>query len=186
MISMKYLILSLLLLFFHILSISIVTAQDATKNIYNNIANTPQLITLGALLNLVPTFTNTITLPGQYTFFAPNNDALGAINANSTEIQDFLNYQLINGTITSQSFNPKSYPKSMLMDPLNPNQGQAIVIDGMNIRCGWKSASIVLADQVSSNGVIHIVDGGMKFIKFFINFISFNLSSMHDFILIFS
>ena len=101
------------------------------------------MISLGALLNLVPTF----ALPGPYTFLAPNNDALGTISANRTDIQIFLNYQLMTGTITSKSFSPISYPKTMLMDPLNPKQGQVIVVDGMNIRCGWKSASIVLADH---------------------------------------
>ena len=119
------------------------------------------MLSLGALLNLVPGFTKTITTTGPYTFFAPNNKALESINAGPSEIEIFLNYQLIPGTITSGSFKPISYPKTMLMDPLNLTQGQVIVIDGTNIRCGWKSASIILADQVASNGVIHIVDWSM-------------------------
>src|SRR5436305_14624744 len=112
MIFMKFFSI-ILLLFLHILSISTVTAQDASKNIYDNIAKSPQLFALGVTLNTVPKFIDTISSAGPYTFFAPNNNALETINSTPAEIEQILNLQLVPGKLLSDGFNSISYPKTM-------------------------------------------------------------------------
>lgn len=169
---------SVIIFFLQILLISIITAQDVTKNLYDNIvADGPQLLALGAVLNTIPKFVTTLKSAGPYTFFAPNNNAFESINATPDEIEQILNHHLIPGKILLNDFPSISYPKSMfVMAPpatgAKVGTGQPIVVEklsagGMGIRSGWTSANVLVLDQVASNGVIHIVDKSKKFYLFF-------------------
>ncbi|CAB4482894.1 FAS1 domain-containing protein [Rhizophagus irregularis] len=166
---------SVIIFFLQTLLISIITAQDVTKNLYDNIvADGPQLLALGAVLNTIPKFVTTLKSVGPYTFFAPSNNAFESINATPDEIEQILNYHLIPGKFLLKDFPSISYPKSMfVMAPpatgakeakgANVGTGQPIVVEklpagGIGIKSGLTSANVLVVDQVASNGVIHIVD----------------------------
>lgn len=171
---------SVIIFFLQTLLISIITAQDVTKNLYDNIvADGPQLLALGAVLNTIPKFVTTLKSVGPYTFFAPSNNAFESINATPDEIEQILNYHLIPGKFLLKDFPSISYPKSMfVMAPpatgakeakgANVGTGQPIVVEklpagGIGIRSGLTSANVLVVDQVASNGVIHIVDKSKEF-----------------------
>jgi uncharacterized surface protein with fasciclin (FAS1) repeats len=168
---------SIIIFFIQILLISIITAQDVTKNLYDNIVlDVPQLSALGAVLNNIPNFVTTLKSADPYTFFAPDNIALESTNATPVEIEQMLNHHLISVNFPLNTFPSISYPKSMLVVPpttvakgAKAGTAQPIVVgklpaDGVQIRSGWTSANVLVFDQVASNGVIHIVDKGKEVI----------------------
>ncbi|RIA82959.1 FAS1 domain-containing protein [Glomus cerebriforme] len=111
----------------------------------------------------MPTFVTILSSAGPYTFFAPNNIAIENLNAATPDqIELLLYHHLIPGKLLTTNIPTISYPNSMLMVPPS-TIGEPIVVekltaDGIKIGSGLTSSSVLVFDQVASNGVIHIVD----------------------------
>jgi len=97
---------------------------------------------------------------GPFTVFAPTNAAFAALPEglvecllepdNSGALTAILTYHVVNGTVLSTDLVDGMMPATL--------QGEAITIDlsdGVTIN---DSASVVAADVVASNGVVHVID----------------------------
>ncbi|KAK9764250.1 hypothetical protein K7432_008401 [Basidiobolus ranarum] len=148
-------------------------AQDASKNIVDNIAGNTNLKTLGSLVSnqQYAAIRTLLSGAGPFTVFAPTDDALNAAKLdtnNSTLITNILRYHVISGRTTSGDIPDKGwvFPRTLLDDrqyvhlPNNAPQVLAISRDGSKVTVGYgtKNATVTQADQSASNGVIHIID----------------------------
>ena len=109
---------------------------------------------------------------GEYTVFAPTNDAFAAVPAasmdmlmnddNKTKLQNLLKYHVVSGewkadaVIKAINDNNNAYNVTTLAGEnlvLSLKDGKVMVKDGKG-----KMATVVMADVDASNGVIHAID----------------------------
>merc|ERR1719221_645434 len=98
--------------------------------------------------------------PGPFTVFAPTDDAftalLEALNATKeellarTDLATILQYHVINGQVLSSDLAPTQDVTTLSGDSL------PVTNDGTTVMAG--PATVVIADVVCSNGVIHAID----------------------------
>merc|ERR1712099_11147 len=98
--------------------------------------------------------------PGPFTVFAPTDDAftalLEALNATKeellarTDLATILQYHVINGQVLSSDLAPTQDVTTLSGDSLT------VTNDGTTVMAG--PATVVIADVVCSNGVIHAID----------------------------
>jgi uncharacterized surface protein with fasciclin (FAS1) repeats len=96
---------------------------------------------------------------GPFTVFAPTDAAFdklpdGALNgllANRPQLRDVLTYHVVQGELTAQALQGRSYVTALNGDriPVRVVNGQVMVGNAM----------VVMADVDASNGVIHAIDG---------------------------
>jgi uncharacterized surface protein with fasciclin (FAS1) repeats len=139
---------------------SFAIAQEMAADIPTTAVAAGSFTTLVAALgaaDLVPA----LSAPeGPFTVFAPTDDAFAALPeglvecllepANSGALTAILTYHVVTGTVLSTDLVDGMMPATL--------QGEAITIDlssGVTIN---DSASVVTADVLASNGVIHVID----------------------------
>merc|ERR1711862_869219 len=98
--------------------------------------------------------------PGPFTVFAPTDDAftalLQALNTTKdellarTDLATILQYHVINGQVLSSDLAPTQDVTTLSGDSLT------VTNDGTTVMAG--PATVVIADVVCSNGVIHAID----------------------------
>ncbi|ORY01305.1 Fasciclin-domain-containing protein [Basidiobolus meristosporus CBS 931.73] len=148
-------------------------AQDATKNLADNIAGNSNLQTLNSLINnpQYAAIKTLLTGNGPYTLFAPTDGALNDAKldtSNTAYITNVLRYHVVPQRLTSGNVpdNGWAFPSTLLNDPQYvtlPNNGTqvlAISRSGDNVQVGYgtKNATVSQADQGASNGVIHVIN----------------------------
>merc|ERR1740117_2732240 len=102
----------------------------------------------------------TLTSPGPFTVFAPTNDAFGALPAgtldsllkpeNKATLVDILTYHVLSGQVLSTDLSDGQM--------IGTVEGKSVTVhigDGIKIN----DATVVMADVMASNGVVHVVDG---------------------------
>jgi len=122
---------------------------------------TPELSTLVAAV-VAADLATTLQGPGPFTVFAPVNEAFAALPAgtvdtlllpeNIADLQAILTYHVVPGAVLSTDL-----VDGMVVETVN---GDSITINvspaGVSIN---GSANVAIADVMTSNGVVHVIDG---------------------------
>jgi len=130
------------------------------SDIVTTAVNTPVLSTLVAAVTEAELVT-TLQGEGPFTVFAPTNDAFAALPAgtldtllmeeNMSDLQGILTYHVVPGVVMAGDLTD-----GMVVETVN---GQTITINvsdaGVTIN---GSAAVTMADIVTSNGVVHVID----------------------------
>lgn len=148
---------------------------DSSKSIAENLAEVPELSTLLSVVSSEPfqEVAQLLSGDGEFTLFAPNNDAFTAANldpeAQAELILNTLKYHAIDSKIeSSQIETDRTFVNTLLTDSkyvsLPDGKGQVIgafnngetveLIDGS----AGQTTLVVQADIEASNGVIHVID----------------------------
>ncbi|CAN8095208.1 unnamed protein product [Discula destructiva] len=139
------------------------------------IAGTPDLSTLGALLQSYPDLASMLASASNITILAPNNAAFStfltaAVNESITADPGLapavLSYHVLAGTIRSdQITDTPAFPKTMLTNATytNVTGGQVVKCEtdngGVVITSGLlRNSTVVTADVAFNGGVVHIID----------------------------
>jgi len=103
----------------------------------------------------------------EWTVFAPTNDAFAALPegaldmllADTALLTRVLTYHVVEGTVTSDMISPMMAPSMEMSAPGEPLMGSQLDVqvtdDGMVMII---DATVVMADIMASNGVIHVID----------------------------
>ncbi len=120
--------------------------------------NTPDLSTLVAALTEAG-LADTFNASGNYTVFAPNNNAFSEIQStvdqllaadDKSALTDVLQYHVIDSVVFSRELRAKQTVTTLSGDELVIRSvGGAVYVNG---------ARVVTADVLASNGVVHIID----------------------------
>ncbi|PCO04160.1 beta-Ig-H3/fasciclin [Microbulbifer flavimaris] len=145
---------------------------DESKTIAANAAGAEALSTLAAAVKAAD-LVDTLNSEGPFTVFAPTNDAFAALPAGTVEtllkpenkgkLQKILGYHVLPGKATA----------AVVMDLTKKGGGHAKVatvqgeeltlkVDGDKVTVTdtkGNTATVVQADIMSSNGVVHVIDG---------------------------
>jgi len=122
---------------------------------------TPELSTLVAAVTAAE-LVETLQSAGPFTVFAPVNEAFAALPAgtvdtlllpeNQADLQGVLTYHVVAGAVMAADL-----VDGMIVETVN---GESITInlspEGVTIN---DSANVVIADVMTSNGVVHVIDG---------------------------
>jgi transforming growth factor-beta-induced protein len=130
-----------------------------TRNIVQIAQATPQLSTLVSALTKYPSLVNTLSAPGTFTVFAPDNDAfdavLQAIGQTSIDdlpedvLENILQYHVhASAAITSNIIT------AGLLPMVNGENATVTINNGVFI----DNAQVTTPDVLATNGVIHLVD----------------------------
>jgi len=130
------------------------------------VKSNPELSTLAAAIGASPAVQQVLSGPGPFTLFAPDNNAFASgtmadykvkyllDSANSNRLAKLLSYHALSKSVMSSTLqNNEVLPTvegSNLFVQLN---GSGVVIN--DVTCDH--AKVLLADQVQSNGVVHII-----------------------------
>jgi uncharacterized surface protein with fasciclin (FAS1) repeats len=135
------------------------TATEA--DIVTTAVNTPTLSTLVAAVTAAD-LVATLQGPGPFTVFAPTNDAFAALPAGTVEtllepaniadLQGILTYHVVAGAVMAGDLVDGMEVETVNGDTITINVSDA----GVSINGG---PSVVMADIVTSNGVVHVIDG---------------------------
>jgi uncharacterized surface protein with fasciclin (FAS1) repeats len=125
--------------------------------IMDTIAADASLKTLKKALDIVGGVGKRLAGPGNFTFFAPSDEAFARLNvetvlADTAKLADILNYHLVD---------KKHYEKEMdvkNLDSLVTELGKSLSIYLDENEIMIDNAHIVKADIECSNGVIHVID----------------------------
>ena len=135
-------------------------AAPAAGDIVETAIATPELSTLVAAV-VAADLAETLQGPGPFTVFAPVNQAFAALPAgtvdtlllpeNIAELQAILTYHVVPGAVMAGDLTD-----GMVVETVN---GQSLTINvsaaGVSIN---GSANVAIADIVTSNGVVHVID----------------------------
>ncbi len=136
-------------------SFSAVGAQEGTAA--DVIAGDASLSTLAELLQTAG-LTETLSGEGAYTVFAPTNDAFATLpppvvdylNANPAFLAQVLNYHVVDGALMAADVAAGD------ATTLDMDNTVALTVDDMGVHVN--DATVVAADTVASNGVVHTID----------------------------
>jgi uncharacterized surface protein with fasciclin (FAS1) repeats len=130
-------------------------------DIVTTAVNTPTLSTLVAAVTAAD-LVATLQGPGPFTVFAPTNDAFAALPAGTVEtllepaniadLQGILTYHVVAGAVMAGDLVDGMEVETVNGDTITINVSDA----GVSINGG---PSVVMADIVTSNGVVHVIDG---------------------------
>merc|ERR1712078_761575 len=147
------------------LSAPILDQISATKNIVQLAESVKDLSTLVTAV-VAGGLADTLSSPGPFTVFAPTNEAFAALPAgvvakllkpeNKKELVDILTYHVLSGKVLSTDLKPFQAVKTVEGKPLHVTK-----MDGA-VRVGPSSQdlkNVIKADNLASNGVVHIIDG---------------------------
>ncbi|MCB0461908.1 MAG: fasciclin domain-containing protein [Flavobacteriaceae bacterium] len=138
--------------------IHIVDAVIGLPNIVDHaVANSDLSSLVGALTaGGNTTFTTLLSTPGDFTVFAPNNDAFASFTT-SNDLASVLANHVIPGATAISTGLSNSYVNTaaMLSGTMTPLSMYINVDSGVTIN---GSSNVVAADIVATNGVIHVVD----------------------------
>lgn len=91
---------------------------------------------------------------GTYTVFAPTNDAFASLTSLPDDLKSILLYHVLGSTVYSNAVTT-GYAKTLSSYMTHPMDIYINTASGVKIN---NSASVVLADVVGTNGVIHVID----------------------------
>jgi transforming growth factor-beta-induced protein len=100
---------------------------------------------------LVPALSNPA---GTFTVFAPTNDAFASVASFPQDLKPILLYHVLGSTVYSDAVKT-GYAKTLSEYMTHPMDMYINTASGVKIN---NSASVVLADVVGTNGVIHVID----------------------------
>lgn len=135
-------------------------AAPVADDIVETAVATPELSTLVAAV-VAADLAGTLQGPGPFTVFAPMNQAFAALPAgtvdtlllpeNIADLQAILTYHVVPGAVMAADLTD-----GMVVETVN---GESIIINvspaGVSIN---GSANVAIADIVTSNGVVHVID----------------------------
>ena len=133
--------------------------QQRAPDIVDIAASAGQFNTLVAAVQAAG-LVNTLKGPGPFTVFAPTDAAFAALPAGTVEtllrpenrdqLVSILTYHVVSGAITSNQL----IGQRLAVDTV---QGQSVHVDGRHgVRVN--NATVIQADIIASNGVIHVID----------------------------
>jgi uncharacterized surface protein with fasciclin (FAS1) repeats len=133
--------------------------QQRAPDIVDVAASAGQFNTLVAAVQAAG-LVDTLKSPGPFTVFAPTDAAFAALPAGTVEtlllpenrdqLVSILTYHVVSGAITSDQL----VGQRLAVDTV---QGQSVHVDGRHgVRVN--NATVVQADIIASNGVIHVID----------------------------
>jgi transforming growth factor-beta-induced protein len=143
------------------------TPASATKNIVQLAESVDDLSTLVAAV-VAGDLADTLSSPGPFTVFAPTNEAFAALPPsvlaklmkpeNKKELVDILTYHVLPEKVLSTDLKASQVVKTVEGKPLH------VTKTGNHVRVGASLKSkdlrnVIKADNVASNGVVHIIDG---------------------------
>ncbi len=128
------------------------------KNIVQLAQDVPVLSTLVTAINTAG-LASTLSGPGPFTVFAPTNAAfeklpdgvLPTLLANPSALAEILQYHVVSGNVLSTDLSSGS------VNTLLTGESLDIVVSGSSVTINGV-ASVTAADQLASNGVVHIID----------------------------
>ena len=160
----------ILLMVFGVLAFTVISCSDdddavvpppTADNIVDIAASTPELSTLVEALTMYPDLVNTLSAPGTFTVFAPDNNAfaavLGAIGQSSLDdvspdvLEDILEYHVA----SSAALFAADLSDGQTVGMVN---GSSVVVSLPGNGVLINDAQVSTADIEASNGVIHIVN----------------------------
>lgn len=104
------------------------------------------------------TFTDLLSTPGDFTVFAPLNDAFASFtNPNGNDLNAILANHVIAGVSAFSSELSTMYVKTAASMPMSEENLDMYIDVSEGVKING-SSNVVLADVVASNGVIHAVD----------------------------
>ncbi|RHZ54788.1 hypothetical protein Glove_423g60 [Diversispora epigaea] len=158
---------------------------DSPKNLIDTIKGQPALSTLSFLLSQAPTEYVSIFTDNNknFTFFAPNNDAILEVESEIISHPDTLlqtvSYHIVPGSFSFTSLNQLNYLATYLNSTDSVQLGgkpQVLVVskdanDVLNINYGMKSvnapAKVIGSNIQTSNGYLYIIDTVLRVPKSF-------------------
>lgn len=134
-------------------------AVTGSSNIVELAVATPQLSTLVAAVTAAG-LVDTLASRGNFTVFAPTDDAFAALPAGTVE--GLLNDIPALTNILTYHVSADYYPASALLGQrgtVNTVQGDTILVDarGAGVHLN-RSISVTAPDNFASNGVVHLID----------------------------
>jgi transforming growth factor-beta-induced protein len=137
----------------------------STKNIVQLAESVKDLSTLVAAV-VAGGLADTLSSPGPFTVFAPTNEGFAALPAstlatlmkpeNKKELVDILTYHVLPEKVLSTHLRASQSVKTV--------EGKLVQVtkSGRHVRVGassWDLKNVIAADNLASNGVVHIIDG---------------------------
>merc|ERR1719263_2748408 len=137
-----------------------VLIPPATPNIVKLAESVKDLSTLVAAV-VAGGLADTLSSPGPFTVFAPTNEAFAALPAgvvakllkpeNKKELVDILTYHVLPEQVLSTDLKPFQEVKTVA--------GKAVRVIKFDGQVRVDRAKVIKADNLASNGVVHIIDG---------------------------
>lgn len=136
---------------------ALVAAAPATKaDIVDTAISAGSFKTLAAALNAAG-LTETLKGKGPFTVFAPTDEAFAKLPAGTVDallkdipkLTAILTYHVVPGQVTAKDVMKLSSAKTVQGQSLTINTASGVKVDG---------ASVIKADVMASNGVIHVID----------------------------
>ncbi|WP_237060518.1 fasciclin domain-containing protein [Microbulbifer sediminum] len=147
-------------------------ASDPSKTIAQNASQAESLSTLVAAIKAAG-LADTLNSEGPFTVFAPTNQAFGALPQgkvdellkpeNQQKLQRILGYHVVPGKATAEVVMEK-IKKGGGHATVDTVQGEKLTLraDGDKVTvtdAKGNTATVLQADLMSSNGVVHVIDG---------------------------
>jgi len=143
------------------------TPAPATKNIVQLAESVSDLSTLVAAV-VAGGLADTLSSPGPFTVFAPTNEAFAALPAgvlanlmkpeNKKELVDILTYHVLPEQVLSTDLKAFQAVKTVEGKPLHVTKWGGGVRVGPSLE-SKDLKTVIKADNLASNGVVHIIDG---------------------------
>merc|ERR1712157_151058 len=143
------------------------TAAEPKPNIVKLAESVKDLSTLVAAV-VAGDLADTLSSPGPFTVFAPNNDAFKALPPgtldrlmkpeNKIELVDILTFHVLPEEVLSKDLKPFQAVKTVEGKPLHVTKWGGKVHVGASLE-SKDLKNVIKADDVASNGVVHIIDG---------------------------
>ena len=139
------------------------TTAPADKTIVDIAASNPDLSTLVAAVKAAG-LADTLSGPGQFTVFAPTNEAFAKLPAgtldgllkpaNMQQLAGILTYHVLPATVMAKDVKPGAVKTvNGATFTVATENGNVILTDGQG-----NKAKVIKTDIVASNGVIHVID----------------------------
>ncbi len=134
------------------------STANAPKSIAQTAMNTESLSTLVAALKAAE-LAETFSGDGDYTVFAPTNDAFEAVQStvdmllkpeNKSKLQNVLKYHVVDGAAMASDLSDGQ--------ELTTLQGEKLKVTMSDGKVMINGAEVVMADVKASNGVVHVVN----------------------------
>jgi len=130
-----------------------------TRNIVEIAQATPQLSTLVSALTKYPSLVNTLSAPGTFTVFAPDNDAFAALlpvigQTSIDDIPESVLENILQYHVHAAAAVESGAITAGLLPMVNGENATITVNNGVFI----DNAQVTTADVLASNGVVHIID----------------------------